>query len=108
MALCPKPAEGIWTEHYADLGTGVAPYEDCVSPAFCEVEGEGVFKRAWLNVGQFEDLPRKGSCFTGELTFVRQESEFFDNAAPLALYDVGVGAGAGAGAEIHRIAEPPP
>ncbi|MET9036378.1 hypothetical protein [Streptomyces mirabilis] len=102
MALCPKPAEGIWTEHYPDPGTGVAPYEDCVSPAFCEVEGEGVFKRAWLNVGQFEDLPRKGSCFPGELTFVRQESEFFDNAAPLALYDVG------AGAEIHRVAEPPP
>ncbi|MER5821353.1 hypothetical protein ABT086_03390 [Streptomyces mirabilis] len=100
MALCPKPAEGIWTEHYPDLGMGVAPYEDCVSPAFYEVEGEGVFKRAWLNVGQFEDLPRKGSCFPGELTFVRQESEFFDNAAPLALYDVG--------AEIHRVAEPPP
>ncbi|MCT9104775.1 RHO alpha subunit C-terminal catalytic domain-containing protein [Streptomyces mirabilis] len=23
MALCPKPAEGSWTEHYPDLGTGV-------------------------------------------------------------------------------------
>ncbi|WP_371643147.1 hypothetical protein [Streptomyces mirabilis] len=102
MALCPKPAEGSWTEHYPDLGTGVVSYEDCVSPAFCEVEGEGVFKRARLNVGQVEDLPRKRSCFTGELTFVQQESEFFNNAAPLAPYD------AGAGAEIHRVAEPLP
>lgn len=23
MALYPKPAEGSWTEHYPDLGTGV-------------------------------------------------------------------------------------
>lgn len=23
MALHPKPAEGSWTEHYPDLGTGV-------------------------------------------------------------------------------------
>ncbi|KPI09741.1 hypothetical protein ACFZDP_29630 [Streptomyces mirabilis] len=104
MALCPKPAKGSWTEHYPDLGTGVVSYEDCVSPAFCEVEGEGVFKRAQLNVGQVEDLPRKGSCFTGKLTFVQQESEFFNNAAPLALY----GVDAGAGAEIHRVAEPLP
>lgn len=104
MALCPKPAEGSWTEHYPDLGTGVMSYEDCVSPAFCEVEREAVFKRARLNVGRVEDLPRKGSCFTGKLTFVHHESEFFNNAAPLALY----GADAGAGAEIHRVAEPLP
>ncbi|MFE4624138.1 hypothetical protein [Streptomyces mirabilis] len=104
MALCPKPAEGSRTEHYPDPGTGVVPYEDCVSPAFCEVEGERVFKRARLNVGRVEDLPRKGSCFTGKLTFIQQESEFFNNSAPLALYDVGTGAGA----EIHRVAEPLP
>ncbi|MFE3411069.1 hypothetical protein ACFXMT_22915 [Streptomyces mirabilis] len=104
MALCPKPAEGSRIEHYPDPGTGVVPYEDCVSPAFCEVEGERVFKRARLNVGRVEDLPRKGSCFTGKLTFIQQESEFFNNSAPLALYDVGTGAGA----EIHRVAEPLP
>ncbi|MFF7600943.1 hypothetical protein [Streptomyces mirabilis] len=43
MALHPKPAEGSWTEHYPDLGTGAVSYEDCVSPAFCEVEREAVF-----------------------------------------------------------------
>ncbi|MFD7002477.1 aromatic ring-hydroxylating dioxygenase subunit alpha [Streptomyces mirabilis] len=67
MALYPKPAEGSWTEHYPDLGTGVVSYEDCVSPEFYEVEREAVFKRAWLNVGRVEDLPRKGSYFTKEI-----------------------------------------
>ncbi|MET7779254.1 MULTISPECIES: hypothetical protein [Streptomyces] len=40
------------------------PAEDCVSPEFYEVEREAVFKRAWLNVGRVEDLPRKGSSTT--------------------------------------------
>ncbi|MFF1739299.1 hypothetical protein [Streptomyces mirabilis] len=47
MALCPKPAEGSWTEHYPDR----------VSPEFYEVEREAVFKRACLNVGRVKGLP---------------------------------------------------
>ncbi|MFJ8027089.1 hypothetical protein [Streptomyces sp. NPDC096311] len=67
MALYPEPAGGSWTEHSPDLGTGVVSYEDCVSPEFYEVEREAVFKRAWLNDGRVEELPRKGSCFTKEI-----------------------------------------
>ena len=67
MALYPKPAEGSWTEHYPDVGIGTVSYEDCVSPVFYEVERDAVFKRAWLNVGRVEDVPRNGSFLTKEL-----------------------------------------
>jgi hypothetical protein len=89
MALYPKPAEGSWTERYPAPGTGVVSYEDCVSPEFYEVEREAVFKRAWLNVFPREETRgswREFTCkyhawrydLTGKLTFVQQESEFFD------------------------------
>ena len=42
-------------------------YEDSISPEFYELEREAIFKRAWLNVGRVEQLPRKGSYFTKEL-----------------------------------------
>ena len=29
MPQYPKPAEGSWTEHYPELGTGLVSYEDC-------------------------------------------------------------------------------
>jgi glycine betaine catabolism A len=67
MARYPKPVEGSWTEHYPELGTGPVPTEDSVSPEFYELEREAIFKRAWLNVGRVEELPRKGSFFTKEL-----------------------------------------
>jgi phenylpropionate dioxygenase-like ring-hydroxylating dioxygenase large terminal subunit len=67
MARWPKPAEGSWTEHYPDLGTEPISYEDSISPEFYELEREAVFKRAWLNVGRVEQLPRNGSYFTKEL-----------------------------------------
>jgi nitrite reductase/ring-hydroxylating ferredoxin subunit len=63
----PKPPEGSWTEHYPELGTGPISFEDSVSPEFYELEREAIFKRAWLNVGRIEDLPRVGSYFTKEL-----------------------------------------
>src|SRR3954449_9878768 len=62
-----KPAEGSWTEHYPELGTGPMSYEDSVSPEYYERERASVFKRAWLNVGRVEQLPRVGSYFTKEL-----------------------------------------
>lgn len=67
MPRYPKPAEGSWTEHYPDVGTGVVSYEDCISPEFYDAEREAVFKRAWLNVGRVEDVPRNGSYFTKEI-----------------------------------------
>ncbi|HZN78817.1 MAG TPA: Rieske (2Fe-2S) protein, partial [Mycobacterium sp.] len=70
MARFPKPFEGSWTEHYPQLGTDPVSYEDSISPEFYEVERNAVFKRAWLNVGRVEQLPRKGSYFTKEMKVV--------------------------------------
>jgi nitrite reductase/ring-hydroxylating ferredoxin subunit len=63
----PKPTEGSWTQHYPDLGTEPISFEDSISSEFYELEREAIFKRAWLNVGRSEDLPRKGSYFTKEI-----------------------------------------
>ncbi len=70
MPRFPKPPEGSWTEHYPQLGTGPVSYEDSVDPEFYEVERKAVFRRAWLNVGRVEQIPRKGSYFTKELKVV--------------------------------------
>ena len=67
MARFPKPAEGSWTEHYPELGTGLVSYEDSISPEFYELERDAIFKRAWLNVGRVEQIARNGSYFTREL-----------------------------------------
>ena len=67
MSTSTKPAEGSWTAHYPELGTEPMSYEDSISPEFYELEREAIFKRAWLNVGRVEQLPRKGSYFTKEL-----------------------------------------
>jgi phenylpropionate dioxygenase-like ring-hydroxylating dioxygenase large terminal subunit len=71
MARWPKPAEGSWTEHYPELGTALVSYEDSISPEFYELEREAIFRRAWLNVGRVELLPRNGSYFTKELQVAR-------------------------------------
>ena len=67
MAHFPKPAEGSWTEHYPELGTAPLSYDDSTSPDFYERERKAIFKRAWLNVGRIEQLPRAGSYFTKEI-----------------------------------------
>ena len=67
MARFPKPPEGSWTQHYPELGTEPVSYEDSINPQIYELEREAIFKRAWLNVGRVEQLPRKGSFFTKEL-----------------------------------------
>src|SRR5437763_15417815 len=61
-----KPAEGSWTEHFG-LGTEPVSYEDSISSAHYELEREAIFRRAWLNVGRVDQLPRVGSYFTKEL-----------------------------------------
>ncbi len=66
-----KPAEGSWTEHYPDLGTGPISYEDSISPAHFELERKAIFERTWLNVGRVEQIPRSGSYFTRELHAAR-------------------------------------
>jgi phenylpropionate dioxygenase-like ring-hydroxylating dioxygenase large terminal subunit len=67
----PKPSEGSWTEHYPELGTGTISFRDSYSPDFYELEREAIFKRAWLNIGRVEQLPRRGSYFTKELDVAR-------------------------------------
>jgi phenylpropionate dioxygenase-like ring-hydroxylating dioxygenase large terminal subunit len=67
----PKPPEGSWTKHYPELGTEPVSYEDSISPEFYELEREAIFKRAWLNVGRVELLPRNGSYFTKELAVAK-------------------------------------
>jgi len=62
-----KPAEGSWTEHYPELGTGPVDYSDSIDPAHYEAERAAIFKRTWLNVGRVERLPRTGSYLTREL-----------------------------------------
>jgi phenylpropionate dioxygenase-like ring-hydroxylating dioxygenase large terminal subunit len=71
MAHFPKPAEGSWTEHYPELGTGPVSYEDSISPEHYEVERDAIFRRTWLNVGRIEQLPRIGSYFTREIDAAR-------------------------------------
>jgi phenylpropionate dioxygenase-like ring-hydroxylating dioxygenase large terminal subunit len=67
MAHFPKPAEGSWTEHYPELGTGPVSYEDSISPEHYELEREAIFKKCWLNVGRTDQLPKSGSYFTKEI-----------------------------------------
>src|SRR3954451_10864749 len=67
MPRWPKPAEGSWTEHYPELGTGTVSFQDSVSPEFYELERDAIFKRAWLNVGRIEDVPRPGTYRTKEI-----------------------------------------
>ena len=62
-----KPGVGSWTALYPRLGTGDVSYLDSVSPEFFEKEKQAIFKRAWLNVGRVEQLPKVGSYFTKEL-----------------------------------------
>jgi phenylpropionate dioxygenase-like ring-hydroxylating dioxygenase large terminal subunit len=62
-----KPAEGSWTEHYPELGTGPVDYSDSIDPAHYEAERAAIFGRTWLNVGRVERLPRTGSYLTKEL-----------------------------------------
>ena len=71
MAKWPKPAEGSWTEHYPELGTGPVSFRDSTSPEFYELEREAIFKRAWLNVARVEELPRVGSYLTKEIEAAR-------------------------------------
>jgi glycine betaine catabolism A len=59
------------TGRYPELGTGLVSYEDSISPEFAELEREAIFRRAWLNVGRVEQLPRRGSFFTKELAVAR-------------------------------------
>jgi glycine betaine catabolism A len=67
MPRFAKPPEGSWTEHYPELGTGPVSYDDSISPEFYERERDAIFKRAWLNVGRVEQLPKTGSYFTKEV-----------------------------------------
>ena len=77
-----KPAEGSWTEHYPDLGTGPISFRDSTSPEFYAQEREAVFKRAWLNLCRIEDLPAAGSTLVKPV-------EAADDASVLMVKDAG-------------------
>lgn len=66
MAITEKPDSGTWTEAYK-LGTEPVSFTDSISPEFYEREREAIFRRAWLNVGRVEQVPKVGSYFTREL-----------------------------------------
>jgi len=42
-------------------------YGDSISPVYYEREQAAIFKRAWLNIGRVEQLPRVGSYFTKDV-----------------------------------------
>ena len=71
MSSFPRPTEGTWTEHYPELGTAPVSFEDSVSPRFYELEREAIFRRAWLNIGRIDDLPRPGSWLTKDIVAAR-------------------------------------
>jgi phenylpropionate dioxygenase-like ring-hydroxylating dioxygenase large terminal subunit len=71
MARATKSAEASWTGRYPGLGTGLVSYEDSISSEFYELEREAIFRRAWLNVGRVEQLPRRGSYFTKDLAVAK-------------------------------------
>ncbi|HOW94587.1 MAG TPA: SRPBCC family protein [Mycolicibacterium fallax] len=60
----PKPAEGSWTEHYPDLGTGPISFRDSTSPEFYALERAAIFKRAWLNLCRVEEIADPGDFLT--------------------------------------------
>ncbi len=61
-----KGSSGSWTASHAQWGTGNVSYLDSISPEFFE-EKQAIFKRAWLNVGRGEQLPKMGSYFTKQM-----------------------------------------
>ena len=63
----PSRPRAAGPKHYPELGTEPISFDDSTSPEFYALEREAIFKRAWLNVGRVEDLPRTGSYFTKEL-----------------------------------------
>jgi phenylpropionate dioxygenase-like ring-hydroxylating dioxygenase large terminal subunit len=65
----PKPEPGTWTEAFG-LDTGPVSLIDIYDPEFYHHEKEAVFRRSWLYMGRVESLPRPGSYFTKELTFL--------------------------------------
>lgn len=67
----PRPPEGTWTQHYPELGTDFVSFRDSTSPEFYELEREKIFKRAWLNVGRVDDVPRAGTWFTKDIVAAR-------------------------------------
>jgi phenylpropionate dioxygenase-like ring-hydroxylating dioxygenase large terminal subunit len=70
MGRWPKPAEGSWTEHYPDLGTGPIPFDDSFSLTHYELERDAVFRKTWLNVGRVEDIPKAGRYVTKDIQVV--------------------------------------
>ena len=59
--------ERRWTLEYPELGTGPIPIEPYISQEYFDREHERIFKRAWLNVGRVEEIPKAGDYIVREV-----------------------------------------
>ena len=59
-AMRTEIADKRWAKKYPHLGTAPVPAEPCISPEYFELERDRVFRKAWLNVGRVEDIPKPG------------------------------------------------
>jgi phenylpropionate dioxygenase-like ring-hydroxylating dioxygenase large terminal subunit len=64
-------ANGRWARRYPELGTAPLPIDPCVSAEYFELERERVFKRAWLNLGRLDEIPRPGDFFVRDLAICK-------------------------------------
>jgi phenylpropionate dioxygenase-like ring-hydroxylating dioxygenase large terminal subunit len=60
-----------WAVQYKELGTGPVSIEPCTSNAYFERERENIFKRAWLNVGRAEEIPKSGDYFVRDIAVAK-------------------------------------
>jgi len=60
-----------FSAQFTDLGTGPLSVESMVSPEYFELEREKIFKKAWLNVGRVEDVPKPGDYMVQEIAILQ-------------------------------------
>ncbi len=60
-------ADKRWAAKYPEIGTGPVSAEPLVSQEYFELERERVFRRAWLNVGRVDEIPKPGDYIAKDL-----------------------------------------
>ncbi len=61
-------ADKRWAEKYPDIGTDPVSAEPLISQEHFELEREKIFRRAWLNIGRVEEIPKPGDYIAKDLT----------------------------------------
>jgi phenylpropionate dioxygenase-like ring-hydroxylating dioxygenase large terminal subunit len=56
-----------WHAQYPELGTEPVPIEPYISPEYFALERERIFRKAWLNVGREEEIPKPGDYLVKDL-----------------------------------------